>query len=126
MAATGSHVQARIRLKERDNPTWKKDGVCTQRSAALTVDDKRDYLNMFFPGRDSSPGDVTEVKKICASCPVSDQCLAHSIVNWEKLGIWGGRTGQERAVIRRTMRLDLGRPKLTVDMALSWLADRGR
>ena len=38
-------------------------------------------------------------KKICASCPVSEQCLAHALANGEAHGIWGGMNESERRAL---------------------------
>lgn len=38
-------------------------------------------------------------KKICASCPVSEQCLAHALANGETHGIWGGTNESERRAL---------------------------
>jgi WhiB family redox-sensing transcriptional regulator len=35
-------------------------------------------------------------KAICASCPVTGQCRAFSLVNGEPYGVWGGRSEEER------------------------------
>ena len=38
-------------------------------------------------------------KKICASCPVSEQCLVHALANGEAHGIWGGMNESERRAL---------------------------
>jgi WhiB family transcriptional regulator, redox-sensing transcriptional regulator len=38
-------------------------------------------------------------KKICASCPVAEQCLAHALANRETHGIWGGLNEVERRAL---------------------------
>lgn len=54
---------------------------------------KADQPNQFFPGggRPSNRG-----KKLCAGCPVRDECLDWALVHEEE-GIWGGLTEKERA-----------------------------
>lgn len=39
---------------------------------------------------------VVHAKRICAGCPVREECLAHALENREDRGIWGGLTRLER------------------------------
>lgn len=48
----------------------------------------------FFPEKGQSPN---AAKKVCASCPVVEQCLTYANRNGFSYGIWGGRTRSERA-----------------------------
>lgn len=64
-------------------------------------------MELFFPvphdDEDESKArfiDVDAVKKVCASCPVLEQC-AEWAIHHEKWGIWGGLTPQERNKIRK-------------------------
>jgi hypothetical protein len=83
----------------------------------------RELLNLFFPTRQSRPDEIHAAKDICYDCPVRMDCLAYSILNWEKVGIWGGETEQERRVTRRTMRVAIGR-EASHERAVSWLSLR--
>jgi WhiB family redox-sensing transcriptional regulator len=47
-------------------------------------------------------------KHICSTCPVSVECLEYSL-KWEPWGIWGGMEEQERAELRWTKSVHLGR-----------------
>jgi WhiB family redox-sensing transcriptional regulator len=49
-------------------------------------------------------GVVAEAKAICATCPVTAQCLAHALEQDEDRGVWGGLTPNERAAIRDRQR----------------------
>lgn len=40
--------------------------------------------------------------RVCASCPVRAQCLAHALAQPELFGVWGGTTEGDRAAGRRT------------------------
>lgn len=42
-----------------------------------------------------------EAKAVCAGCPVKAACLAHALDNHEKVGVWGGLSGQERRRLQR-------------------------
>ena len=39
-------------------------------------------------------------KKVCAACPVTEQCLAHALKTGEVHGIWGGMNEVERRALR--------------------------
>lgn len=43
-------------------------------------------------------------KRICASCPVLQQCREHALRVREPFGVWGGLTEEERETILRTER----------------------
>jgi WhiB family transcriptional regulator, redox-sensing transcriptional regulator len=62
--------------------------------------------NMFFPvGFTGNALEQTNLaKSICQSCPVNNQCLEFALRTLQDYGIWGGRTEDERRVIRRSRR----------------------
>jgi len=70
---------------------WMKRGACCRSG---------DDVN-WFPdvGESANPA-----KAVCRSCIVQSVCREHAIDRHE-LGIWGGTTEQERALIRRTRRM---------------------
>ena len=43
--------------------------------------------------------DAQAAKRICASCPVQDDCLAVALTFNEDFGIWGGLTAAERRAL---------------------------
>lgn len=45
-------------------------------------------------------GDPKPAKRICSRCVVRDECLQHALDTREQLGIWGGKTPEERRYIR--------------------------
>lgn len=50
-----------------------------------------------------SPRQIARAKAICSGCPVRVPCLADALERGEKFGVWGGKTGDERAeLLRRT------------------------
>lgn len=63
-----------------------------QRAACRTEDP-----TLFFPGRGASN---EHAKAVCASCPVSDECLDFALTSGEKFGIWGGTSERQRRRIR--------------------------
>jgi WhiB family redox-sensing transcriptional regulator len=55
----------------------------------------------FFP----SDGVGVEVaRRICATCPVKDECLEHALVNRIDHGVWGGTSERERRRILKRRR----------------------
>lgn len=56
--------------------------------------------NIFFPepaGKSRSKrADYGPAKAICATCPVTDRCLAEALARRERQGCWGNTTPEER------------------------------
>lgn len=69
-----------------DRPDWYDDAEC------------RGYpTNLWYPGDKQSIS--PKAKKICARCPVQNECLEHGIEN-EFYGVWGGMSLRQRSKIR--------------------------
>lgn len=115
---------ARIRLKERINTeSWRHQGACAEGVRSLTTRAEiAAWTSQFYPTRHSGPDDVNRAKAICAVCPVRAQCLAYALVNWEKVGIWGGETENERRVSRRS--LNVTHPHADFETATGWAEAR--
>lgn len=71
---------------------WKDRAAC----AGANVD-------KFFPTKGQS-GHIAAVKKICAGCPVREDCLAYDEKTGPQPGIWGGLTEGERRKLRKQQR----------------------
>lgn len=56
---------------------------------------------IFFP---SQGMDGREAKAICATCPVTQECLDYAESNKERIGVFGGMTAQERNRRRRKLK----------------------
>lgn len=52
----------------------------------------------FFPEKG---GSTREAKRICAICPVQQECLSYALDNDERFGIWGGMSERERRRLKR-------------------------
>lgn len=76
-----------------DDMAWADRGACRDADPEL-----------FFPSRESSPAQVVAAKRICGGCPVLKQCGDYAVAAGERIGIWGGMTGDERREIRREAR----------------------
>ncbi len=59
--------------------------------------------SLFFhpPGERGVPREEREAsaKAICRSCPVVQECLAHSLAVQESYGVWGGLSEGERQTV---------------------------
>ncbi len=71
---------------------WMATGSCAQEPPAL-----------FFP---SDGAGVEVARRICASCPVKQECLEYALRNRIDHGVWGGTSERERRRILRRRRLD--------------------
>lgn len=60
----------------------------TKNAACLEVDP-----DLFFPVNEQQSKDA---KKVCAGCPVREDCLEDSLRHRDSAGIFGGKTTQER------------------------------
>jgi len=57
--------------------------------------------DIFFP---SDGMGVLVAQRICAECPVADQCLEYALENHIDHGVWGGASERERRRILRRRR----------------------
>ena len=92
---------------------WRDDAVC-----ATTDPD------LFFPeSRDVRA--ERQAKKICAGCPVVQDCLEYAIEAGEEFGVWGGTTELERRHMMSIPRRNAG-GKPQIDRVKFWqLQDAG-
>ena len=73
--------------------TWREFAVCAQIDPEL-----------FFPekGTNTRAG-AALAKKICSTCPVTEQCLKEALrieqIFASRFGIWGGTTPHERSAM---------------------------
>jgi WhiB family transcriptional regulator, redox-sensing transcriptional regulator len=63
---------------------WQTRAACLHEEAEL-----------FFPDYTAGPA-IDRAKQICAGCPVRARCLDWALSHGAAIGIWGGRTEQER------------------------------
>lgn len=90
----------RVRSAPRDeiDLTWQDDGACRELDPA-----------MFYPERGVTVAALNKVRRVCAACPVVDQCREHGL-HHEKLGMWGGLSERQRRVIRKERGISLETP----------------
>lgn len=75
---------------------WKRKAACNDIA----------HPDIFFPSRTSPHAARIEAEAIaiCEQCEVREACLADALKRNEPFGIWGGKTPEERAKIRRRLR----------------------
>lgn len=61
---------------------WMSESLCAQTDPET-----------FFPEKG---GTTRLAKRVCAACPVREECLAYAVDNQERHGIWGGLSERER------------------------------
>lgn len=80
-------------LPDPDSPTaWMGQGRCQMYPPAV-----------FFP---SDGVGVDKARKICATCPVVEQCLEHALEHRIEHGVWGGCSERERRRILKRRRAE--------------------
>ncbi len=88
MSSSTADVNALLSYDEEEQRDWMLEARC------LDADPEA-----FFPEKG---GSTREAKRICAACPVREECLQYALDNDERFGIWGGLSERER---RRAKRL---------------------
>ena len=69
-------------------PAWMRDALCLEYQ----------HLEWVPP----SGGNVTaSLRAVCASCLVTERCLAYALDHPDLVGVWGGTTAQERRKLRQ-------------------------
>lgn len=82
---------------------WVKKGACRGLPERAKAD--------FFPPRGDSAGAYARARKICAVCPVMEECREYGLQfsQHDLIGMWGGLSteerGQERSRRRKLARL---------------------
>jgi WhiB family transcriptional regulator, redox-sensing transcriptional regulator len=88
-ANTGSSLP--LIPRDPDSTTaWMALGLCRMYSPST-----------FFP---SDGVGVDKARKICASCPVKNECLEHALEHRIEHGVWGGCSERERRRILKRRR----------------------
>ncbi|MBK5289422.1 MAG: WhiB family transcriptional regulator [Acidimicrobiia bacterium] len=65
-------------------------GLCREREPSF-----------FFP---SDGVGVERARRVCATCPVVDECLEYALAHRIEHGVWGGASERERRRILRSRR----------------------
>lgn len=73
-----------------DRPPWMADALCAETDP-----------DAFFPDKG---GSSVEAKRVCARCPVQQECLEYALTHDERFGVWGGASERERRRMRAKQR----------------------
>ena len=75
---------------------WKEQGSCVGKDPAL----------FFSPEH----RDLKTARKVCANCPVQDECLEHALAH-EPFGTWAGTSERQRVELRKKRGLKVSSPR---------------
>ena len=78
-----------------DADGWRLDAACHDTPAG-----------MFFPVGSTGAAEtqIEAAKRICAGCPVVEECLIFAVTTNQEYGVWGGLDEDERRDVRRQWR----------------------
>jgi WhiB family redox-sensing transcriptional regulator len=85
----------RFDLLITDSEDWKTRGACVGADPDLWFPETTKRRRV----PTSRGPQVSAAKAICATCPVRVTCLDHALSRPEPLGIWGGKSADERWAI---------------------------
>jgi len=71
---------------------WRDDSACAGADS-----------DVFFPPSEDEAA-AMPAKKICAVCPVKEQCLEYALTTNQTEGVWGGMSSGDRRRLRRRLR----------------------
>jgi WhiB family redox-sensing transcriptional regulator len=72
-------------------PSWQSRAAC-----------RGDGTARFFPP--AGAADMLEARRVCNSCPVTDECLQYALNDPGLKGIWAGTSGRQRIKMRASAR----------------------
>lgn len=78
---------------------WQFEGACRG------ADTSWFFAPGYFEKREEKEAREAKAKRICARCPVIEECLEYALLIREPHGIWGGRNEMERRRLLRTREL---------------------
>jgi WhiB family redox-sensing transcriptional regulator len=81
-----------------DDQIWEPEHEWRDESACAGVDP-----DIFFPAAEDEAA-AMPAKKICAICPVQEQCLQYALATNQSEGVWGGMSSGDRRRLRRRIR----------------------
>jgi WhiB family redox-sensing transcriptional regulator len=82
---------------------------------------------LFFPISHSGPGSaqIMRAKAICAQCAVQRECLRYALAADPMHGVWGGRSEEERRLMRRREQRARARAARRASLSMSEPEGRG-
>lgn len=85
-----SRIDLNLLTHQFDAMEWRKDAACRGMDVSI-----------FFPHR-GEPNH--KALKVCKSCSVTEQCLQYAMDNFERYGVWGGKSERQRRSARSEAR----------------------
>jgi WhiB family redox-sensing transcriptional regulator len=85
---------SRLPAPRSEDWDWQMKGACRGLDSAT----------FFHPENERGPSRARReraAKQVCASCPVTRQCLNWALQTREPYGVWGGKSTEERAQLLR-------------------------
>ncbi|MEP1123479.1 MAG: WhiB family transcriptional regulator [Ilumatobacter sp.] len=79
-------------LERQDRSGWQASAACAGESGSVFYPPLRAERRSVRSSREQ------RAKAVCASCPVTSECLDHALAHDERFGIWGGLTNRERRI----------------------------
>jgi WhiB family redox-sensing transcriptional regulator len=81
-----------VRTHDWDVDAWRTRSACRDSDP-----------DVFFPIGSTGPAleQIETARRICAACPVRDECLEFALATNQEAGIWGGTTEEERRKLRK-------------------------
>lgn len=70
-----------------DKMEWRDSALCQHVSPEI-----------FFPEKGAN---VRQAKRICEGCPVLKECRSYALAHRDLIGVWGGLSDRDRALVRR-------------------------
>lgn len=78
---------------------WRDLALCLELVATGEAD-----AGWWYEDSPGSSAKYQRARRICAGCPVADDCLAWALELPERFGLWGGKSPKERRAISRSRR----------------------
>lgn len=82
---SGDVLFALLTGQSPEEDPWQAQALCAQTDPEV-----------FFPEKGIP---TREAKRVCASCPVQEECLEYALKNDERFGVWGGLSLNERRAL---------------------------
>lgn len=83
----------------RQAPDWGAEGA-----KCLNFPATREYDPWFQTEHEADAMAICNGTDDGVICPVRDECSVYACVNNESYGVWGGRSGEQRILMRRAVR----------------------
>lgn len=76
----------------RMRPAWMQQAACRSRDEV----ERRENLELFFPTPSTAHSEIRRAYRVCAGCPVREECHSYAVHDPSLRGIWGGAGASRR------------------------------